>query len=94
MWNIADEISKAIIWKQDNCSFKLKLFISFSSSMVCLKTTVCVLVFFIRNVNMIFISLRQRQSFSHEVKSSCKNLQRFSFKSLKPFCLSSEQGLK
>ena len=24
----------------------------------------------------------------------CKNLQRFSFKPLKPFCLSSEQGLK
>ena len=37
--------------------------------------------------------LRQKQSCSHGVKDGCKNLQRFSFKLLKPFCLSSEQGL-
>ena len=40
-----------------------------------------------------FSVLRQKQSCSHGVKDSCKNLQRFSFKLLKPFCLSSEQGL-
>ena len=41
-----------------------------------------------------FSVLRQKQSCSHGVKNGCKNLQRFSFKPLKPFCLSSEQGLK
>ena len=41
-----------------------------------------------------FSVLRQKQSCSHEVKDGCKNLQRFSFLLLKPFCLSSEQGLK
>ena len=41
-----------------------------------------------------FSVLRQRQSCSHGVKNGCKNLQRFSFKPLKPFCLSSEQGFK
>ena len=41
-----------------------------------------------------FSVLRQKQSCSHGVKDGCKNLQRFSFKLLKPFCLSSEQGLK
>ena len=40
-----------------------------------------------------FSVLGQKQSCSHEVKNGCKNL-RFSFKPLKPFCLSSEQGLK
>ena len=40
-----------------------------------------------------FSVLRQKQSCSHGVKDGCKNLQRFSFKLLKPFCLSSEQGL-
>ena len=39
-----------------------------------------------------FSALGQKQSCSHEVKNGCKNLQRFSFKPLKPFCLSSEQG--
>ena len=39
-----------------------------------------------------FSVLRQKQSCSHGVKNGCKNLQRFSFKPLKPFCLSSEQG--
>ena len=41
-----------------------------------------------------FSVLRQKQSCSHGVKDGCKNLQRFSFKLLKPFYLSSEQGLK
>ena len=41
-----------------------------------------------------FSVLRQRQSCTHEVKNGCKNLQRFSFKPLKPFYLSSEQGFK
>ena len=36
--------------------------------------------------------LRQKQTCPHGVKDGCKNLQRFSFKFLKPFCLSSEQG--
>ena len=36
--------------------------------------------------------LRQKQSCSHGIKNGCKNLQRFSFKPVKPFCLSSEQG--
>ena len=36
--------------------------------------------------------LRQKQTCSHGVKDGCKNLQRFSFNLLKPFCLSSEQG--
>ena len=40
-----------------------------------------------------FRVLRQKQSCSHGVKNGCKNLQCFSFKPLKPFCLSSEQGL-
>ena len=40
-----------------------------------------------------FSVLRQKQSCSHGVKDGCMNLQRFSFKLLKPFCLSSEQGL-
>ena len=39
-----------------------------------------------------FSVLRQKQSCSHEVKNGCKNL-RFSFKPLKLFCLSSEEGL-
>ena len=39
-----------------------------------------------------FSVLGQKQSCSHEVKSGCKNLQRFSFKPLKTICLSSEQG--
>ena len=39
-----------------------------------------------------FSVLRQRQSCSHEVKNGCKNLQRFSFKPLKPVCLSSEHS--
>ena len=39
-----------------------------------------------------FSVLRQKQSCSHGVKNSCMNLQRLSFKPLKPFCLSSEQG--
>ena len=38
-----------------------------------------------------FSVLRQKQSCSHGVKNGCKNVQRFSFKPLKPFCLSSEQ---
>ena len=37
---------------------------------------------------------RRKQSCSHEVKNGSKNLQRFSFKHLKPFCFSSEQGLE
>ena len=37
-----------------------------------------------------FSVLRQKQSCSHGVKNSCKNLQRFSFKTFKPICLSSE----
>ena len=41
-----------------------------------------------------FSVLRQKQSCSYGVKDSCKNLQRFSFKLLKPFCLSSEQRFK
>ena len=41
-----------------------------------------------------FSVLRQKQSCSHGVKDGCKNLQRFSFKLLKPFSLSSEQGFK
>ena len=40
-----------------------------------------------------FSVLRQKQSCSHGVKDGCMNLQSFSFKLLKPFCLSSEQGL-
>ena len=39
-----------------------------------------------------FSVLRRKQSCSHGVKDGCKNLQRFSFKLLKPFCFSSEQG--
>ena len=39
-----------------------------------------------------FSVLRQKQSCSHGVKDGCKNLQRFIFKLLKPFFLSSEQG--
>ena len=39
-----------------------------------------------------FSVLRQKQSSSHGVKDRCKNLQGFSFKLWKPFCLSSEQG--
>ena len=34
-----------------------------------------------------FSVLGQKQSCSHEVKSGCKNLQRFSFKPLKTICL-------
>ena len=41
-----------------------------------------------------FSVLRQKQSCSHGVKNGRKNLQRFSFKSLKPFYLSAEQGFK
>ena len=41
-----------------------------------------------------FSVLRQKQSCLHEVKDGWKNLQHFSFKLLKPFCLSSEQGFK
>ena len=41
-----------------------------------------------------FSVLRQKQSCSHRVKNGSKNLQRFSFKLSKPFCLSSEQGLR
>ena len=41
-----------------------------------------------------FSVLRQKQSCSHGVKDDCKNLQRFRFKLLKPFCFSSEQGFK
>ena len=37
------------------CSHKSKLFISFSSSIACFKTTVYMLVFFMRNVNMIYL---------------------------------------
>ena len=40
-----------------------------------------------------FSVLRQKQSCSHGVKNGCKNLQRFSFKTFKPICLSSELGL-
>ena len=36
-----------------------------------------------------FSVLRQRLACSHEVRNGSKNLQRFSFKPLKPFCLSS-----
>ena len=39
-----------------------------------------------------FSVLRQKQSCSHGVENGCKNLQLFSFKPLKPLCLSSEQG--
>ena len=39
-----------------------------------------------------FSVLRRKQSCSHGVKNGYKNLQRFSFKPLKPFCLSSEHG--
>ena len=38
-------------------------------------------------------ALGQKQSCSYEVNNGCKNLKRFSFKPLKPFCLSFEQGL-
>ena len=41
-----------------------------------------------------FSVLRQKQSCSHGVKNGCKNLERFTFKPFKPFCLSSEQGFK
>ena len=41
-----------------------------------------------------FSVLRQKQSCSHVVKNGRKNLHRFSFKPLKPFCLSAEQGFK
>lgn len=34
---------------------------------------------------------RQRQSCLQEIKSPCKNFQRFIFKHLKPVCFSSEQ---
>ena len=47
-----------VIWKhalRHVPSYKLKLFISFSSSIACFKITVYILVFFMRNVNMIFI---------------------------------------
>ena len=37
-----------------------------------------------------FNGLGQKQLCPHGVKNGCKNLQRFSFKPLKPFCLSSE----
>ena len=40
-----------------------------------------------------FSVLRQKQSCSHGVKDGCKNLS-FSFKLLKPFCLSSEQDFR
>ena len=40
-----------------------------------------------------FSVLREKQSCLHGAKDGCKNL-RFSFKLLKPFSLSSEQGLK
>ena len=40
-----------------------------------------------------FNVLGQKQFCSHKVKNGCKNLKRFSFKPLKPFCLSSEQDL-
>ena len=40
-----------------------------------------------------FSVLRQKQSCSHGVKDGCKNL-RFSFKLLKPFCLSLEQDFR
>ena len=40
-----------------------------------------------------FSDLRQKKTCSHGVNDGCKNLQHFSFKLLKPFCLSSEQGL-
>ena len=39
-----------------------------------------------------FSVFRQKQSSLYGVKDGCKKLQRFSFKLLKPFCLSSEQG--
>ena len=39
----------------ENCFHKLKLFISFNSSIACVKTTVYVILFFMWNVNMIFI---------------------------------------
>ena len=39
-----------------------------------------------------FSVLGQKQSRSHEVRNGSKNLQRFNFKPLEPFCLSSEQG--
>ena len=39
-----------------------------------------------------FSVLRQNQSCSHGVKNGCKNLQRFSLKRFKPFCLSSERA--
>ena len=41
-----------------------------------------------------FSVLRQKPSCSHGVRDGCKNLQSSSFKLLKPFCLSSEEGLK
>ena len=42
----------------ESCSYKLKLFISFSSSIACFKTTAYILVFFcMQNVNMIFICI-------------------------------------
>ena len=40
-----------------------------------------------------FRVLRQKQSCSYGVENGCKNFQRCSFKPLKPFCLSSKQGL-
>ena len=39
----------------ENCSHKLKLFMSFGPSIACFKRTVYVLVFFMGNVNMILI---------------------------------------
>ena len=39
-----------------------------------------------------FSVFRQKQSCLHRVKNGSKNSQRFTFKPIKPFCLSSEQG--
>ena len=125
----------------ESCSYKLKLFILFSLSIVWFKTTdyICLHVsckmliwssILIRNnsksiehvVNFLKLALRvlktvlkdkkklifknrlkhlkrkcfsvlgQKQSRSHEVRNGWRNLQRFNYKPLKPFCLSSEQG--
>ena len=50
-----------------------------------LKLVLRVLKTALENQKKCFSIFRQKQSCSHRVKDGCKNLQRFSFKLLKPF---------
>ena len=62
----------------ESCSHKLELFVSFSSSIACFKTTVHILVFLMQNVNMIFFCFynfnfnkkNNRKSIDHVVNFS------------------------